>query len=170
MSFSASFPVAAQPQLQQLWFFLVEHMESHTYSQAHCTSAELGCMHLTLQTMLDRTQGFGFAREYSFWIYSQSMQSAVEMLHDDAIYGTYKMYCARDPVVHVIMRRATEPCPNSSQAPSHGASLGDRQSIAASRGLRAPDLPTSRAQPQCIRQNESPEVEMLDYRGGDCRL
>lgn len=68
------------------------------------------------------------------------MSSAVQMLTNESIIGTYKLYCSKDPIVQIIIRNVHELSPNTSRAPSYASSLASRQQKSARRGLLAPEL------------------------------
>lgn len=127
-------------QQQQLWFFLSESMQEIGFKQGDATLADVKKMDLTLQQCLKLSGAKGQAQDFSFWIHSQSMKSAVQMLTDESIIRTYKLYCANDPIILIIIRKSDEPSPNSSLTPSNAASLAARQNKSARRGLLAPEL------------------------------
>ncbi|KEY66505.1 hypothetical protein S7711_10905 [Stachybotrys chartarum IBT 7711] len=115
-------------------------MSTTSFNQGDFGLAEVKKMDLTLQHCLKLSGAQGQAQEFSFWIYSQSMKSAVQMLTDESIIATYQLYCSRDPVIQIIIRKANELSPNTSRAPSHAASLASRQQKSAPRGLLAKEL------------------------------
>ncbi|KAF5571147.1 hypothetical protein FPHYL_663 [Fusarium phyllophilum] len=124
----------------QLWFFLFEDMKSSNFKQADYSLADVKKMNLTLDQCLKLSGCKGKAQDFSFWIHSKSMSSAVQMLTDEGIIGTYKLYCAKDPIIQIIIRHAEDLSPNTSRAPSHADSLASRQQKSARRGPLAPDL------------------------------
>lgn len=126
---------------QQVWFFLVEAMDDPTFKQGCGTLDELKKTRMTLQRCLELSGVSGKkASDFSFWIHSQSMKAAVQMLTDESIIGTWNLYCQKDPIVLVIIRKATDPSPNTSRTPSHANSLSARQQHSAKRGLLVPEL------------------------------
>ncbi|KAF4496699.1 hypothetical protein FAGAP_7141 [Fusarium agapanthi] len=124
----------------QIWFFLFEDMKSSNFKQTDFSLADVKKMNLTLDQCLKLSGCKGKAQDFSFWIRSQSMSSAVQMLTDEGIIGTYKLYCAKDPIIQIIIRHAEDLSPNTSRAPSHATSLASRQQKSARRGLLAPEL------------------------------
>lgn len=65
--------------------------------------------------------------DHTFWIHSNSMRAAVQLLTDESIRVTYQLYCKDDAVVTIYIRPANDPSPNASHAPSHNISLAERR-------------------------------------------
>jgi hypothetical protein len=137
---SSKLPSGGASSQAQIWLFLTEEMSTTSFNHGDFALAEVKKMDLTLQHCLKLSGAQGQAQEFSFCIYSQSMNSAVQMLTDESIIATYQLYCSRDPVIQIIIRKANEPPPNTSRAPSHAASLASRQQKSAPRGLLAKEL------------------------------
>ena len=124
----------------QIWFFLNESMDHAKFSQNHLTFDAVRKLELTRQECLKQSKTKGSPENYAFYIHSESMAAAVRLLSDESITTTYNLYCLDDPVVNIIIRKATDPSPNSSQTPSHADSLASRKDISANRKLLLPEL------------------------------
>jgi hypothetical protein len=160
MAGRASQPGEAAPaQHEQLWFFLTEGVKDDKFKQGSATLAKVMEMDLTLQQCIKCSGTKGKAEEYSFWIHSQSMKAAVQLLTDESIIGTYRLYCSKDPVIQIICRQSNDPSPNSSLSPSYKLSLAIRQKESARRGLLAPELFT---QPKIRHVSGSTGLETYD--------
>ena len=86
------------------------------------------------------TKTAGDTAKFAFYIHSQSMAAAVQLLSDESIITTYNLYCQTDPAVTITVRKATDPSPNSSRAMSHEGLLAERRKVLAKRGLLYPEL------------------------------
>jgi hypothetical protein len=73
--------------------------------------------------------------DYNFFIHSNSVKAAVQLLNDKSIITTYRLYCENDDVVTIIVRPEIDPSPNSSQCPSAPESLRQRRKISGKRNL-----------------------------------
>ena len=124
----------------QIWFFLKENMKDAEYSQNHLTLDAVRRLELSRQECLKQSKTKGLPESYAFYLHSESMAAAVRLLSDESITATYNLYCSNDPVVTIIIRKANEPSPNSSQTPSHADSLASRKAISANRKLKLPEL------------------------------
>ena len=71
--------------------------------------------------------------DHTFWIHSNSMKVAVQLLNDNSIQMTWKLYCESDGVMTIHIRPAADPSPNTSKAPSHNASLAERRKVSGRR-------------------------------------
>ncbi|KAI2625707.1 hypothetical protein GGR54DRAFT_592678 [Hypoxylon sp. NC1633] len=125
---------------QQLWFFLREDMSISQFTQVPLTLSEVRKIDLTFGYCLSATKSPGSVHDYTFHIHSASMAAAVQLLSDESIIATYNIYCQRDPVVTIIIRKAGDPSPNTSRSASHDNSLAERRKVSASRGLLVPEL------------------------------
>lgn len=74
---------------------------------------------VTLKKFLEWTNTAGDETDYSFFIHSNCMKAAVQLLNDESIYAVYRLYCQKDPIVTIHIRKVHEPSPNSSRVPSH---------------------------------------------------
>ncbi|OAQ61981.1 hypothetical protein VFPPC_07321 [Pochonia chlamydosporia 170] len=144
---------------QQLWFFLNEGMNRNSFTQGAYTFEEVKKHTMSLQTCIKLSGGKGTVEEHSFYIHSDSMSSAVQMLNDESIIATYNLYCTKDNVVTVIVRKATEPSPNSSRTPSHANSRSSRRSLSASHGISVPEV---LIQPKIRHRSESTDMETME--------
>lgn len=124
----------------QVWFFLNETMASSSFTQKALVLDEVEKFSMSLKICLTLSGGVGNVKDYAFYIHSESMASAVRMLSDESIIATYNLYCSKDSVVTIIVRRASDPSPNTSCTPSHNNSLASRKSASKSRGVIAPEL------------------------------
>lgn len=97
-------------------------------------------MDLSLELCLRMTKTAGDTAKFAFYIHSQSMTAAVQLLSDESIITTYNLYCQTDPAVTITARKSADPSPNSSRAVSHEGSLAERRKISAKRGLLYPEL------------------------------
>lgn len=82
---------------------------------------------MTLQKALLASKARGKFEDHSFWIHSNSMKAAVQLLSDRSIPITWELYCKHDSVVTIHIRPAQDPSPNTSQATSHQQSLAERR-------------------------------------------
>lgn len=124
----------------QLWFFLYEDVDTSSYKQSDFTFAEVKEMGLTLPKCLTLTGIKGRREDFQFWMFSAGIRCASQLQTDESIIGTYNMYCSKDPIIQIIIRRKRGPSPNSSRAPSHAASLASRQEVSSRRGFSASEV------------------------------
>ncbi|KAI1380987.1 hypothetical protein F4677DRAFT_441316 [Hypoxylon crocopeplum] len=68
------------------------------------------------------------------------MAAAVQVLSDESTIATYNLYCRRDPVVTITIRKAEDPSPNTSRSSSHENSLDGGWKASASHGLLVLEL------------------------------
>ncbi|RYP70419.1 hypothetical protein DL771_005460 [Monosporascus sp. 5C6A] len=125
---------------KQLWFFLREQMTIAQFTQAVLSLDDVRKTDITLEYCLKATGTTGTVDDYAFYIHSASMAAAVRLLTDGSIIATYNLYCRRDPVVTITIRKATDPSPNTSLSASHQNSQAERRKISAQRGLLVPEL------------------------------
>lgn len=71
--------------------------------------------------------------KHTFWIHSNSMKAAVQLLSDKSIEVTWSLYCQSDDVVTIHIRTAKDPSPNTSKASSHNNSLAERRHVSGQR-------------------------------------
>ncbi|KFA67189.1 hypothetical protein S40285_10292 [Stachybotrys chlorohalonatus IBT 40285] len=88
---SSKLPSGGASSQAQIWLFLTEEMSTTSFNHGDFALAEVKKMDLTLQHCLKLSGAQGQAQEFSFWIYSQSMNSAVQMLTDESIIATADM-------------------------------------------------------------------------------
>lgn len=110
------------------------------FVQVPVTFNEVQKLSITLDYCLRATRTSGSANDHAFYIHSASMAAAVRLLTDDSIIATYNIYCQKDSVVTITIRKASDPSPNSSLAASHQTSLAERRKVSGKRGLLLPDL------------------------------
>ena len=149
-------PAAPAP---QLWFFLYESMTTSSYKQGVKTFAEVNKLQMTLENCLKWSGSNGKVSSHAFYIHSESMSSAVQLLSDDSIVATYNLYCTDDPIVTVIIRHANDPSPNSSRAPSHENSLASRRTLSSQRGVSVREL---FIQPSIRHASRSTDIETME--------
>ena len=123
----------------QLWFLLGEELSSQSFSQVKLTLEDIKRDGISLSSVAVMLSLRDPVDEYAFFIHSISMQAAVQMLSDRAIAATWQLYCQNDPIVTIVVRKAKDPSPNTSRAPSYSKALGERRT--ASGSLIVPDLP-----------------------------
>ena len=123
----------------QLWFFLGEEVNSQSFSQVKLTVDDVKRNGISLSSIAATLSLRDPVEEYAFFIHSISMQAAVQMLSDRAITATWQLYCQNDPTVTIVVRKAKDPSPNTSRAPSYSKALSERRT--ASGRLVVPDLP-----------------------------
>lgn len=75
----------------------------------------------------------GNISDYSFWIHSNAMKAAVQLLSNESIMVTWGLYCRSDAIVTIHIRKKSDPSPNTSRAASHSASLAERRKISGPR-------------------------------------
>lgn len=97
---------------------------------------------VTLKKFLEWTNTTGAETKFSFFIHSNGMSAAVQILNDESIYAVYRLYCQKDPIVTITIRKVNEPSPNSSRAPSHQQILAERRTV--SNGKPVPKLTQQR--------------------------
>lgn len=143
---------------QQLWFFLNESMDTTSFTQGIYTLEDMKKHNLNLETCIRLTGGQGVVNDHAFYIYSSSMASAVRLLNDESVIATYNLYCTKDTVVTVIVRKANDPSPNTSRTPSHANSRSSRQK-SLSTGSTVPEV---FIQPKIRHASESTDTETLE--------
>ena len=121
---------------EQIWFFIWENMKPKSslppYEQGylHLSEVKKG---MTLAKTLQIADVDSRVDDHTFWIHSNSMKAAVQLLNDNSIQMTWKLYCENDSVVTIHIRPAADPSPNTSKAPSHNASLAERRKVSGRR-------------------------------------
>lgn len=130
--------ISAPPKEEQVWFFLLESMESRQYKMQVLKLSQVSSTILTLQDCLKIVGVKGKPEEYSFYLYSESMSAAVQLLSDQSIPATWNLYCQKDLMAMLTIRLAKDPSPNSSRALSHPSSLAEIRKI--SSGRPVPDI------------------------------
>lgn len=122
----------------QLWFIVRESTTSTRFEQRAMTLEQIQEAGVTLKKFLEWTNTTGNETEFSFFIHSNCMKAAVQLLNDESIYAIYRLYCQKDPIVTIHIRKVHEPSPNSSRAPSHQKVLAERRT--ASNGKPVPEI------------------------------
>ncbi|CZT03507.1 uncharacterized protein RAG0_10231 [Rhynchosporium agropyri] len=116
---------------EQIWFFSWESTKPSTksppYQQGWLPLPEVVRQGLTLQKALTTSRAPGQVSDHNFWIHSNSMSAAVQLLTDQSIKVTWELYCKKDAVVTIHIRPNKDPSPNASRASSHQQSLADRR-------------------------------------------
>ncbi|KAG8624974.1 hypothetical protein KVT40_006725 [Elsinoe batatas] len=127
---------SSAPGDDQIWFFLRESMSSDkfTLKQLQFSDIRKKKPGLTLRDCLNLVGSKGDLDDYAFYIHCASMTAAVRLLSDESLEVTYKLYCRGADVVTITIRRANEPSPNSTRAPSHNNSLAARRKVTEPRG------------------------------------
>ena len=123
----------------QLWFLVGEDVNSQSFCQVKLTLEDVKRDGISLSSIAALLSLGDPIEEYAFFIHSNSMQASVQMLNDRAIAATWQLYCQNDPIVTVIVRKASDPSPNTSRAPSYSNALIERRT--ASGNLIVSDLP-----------------------------
>ncbi|KAJ6257708.1 hypothetical protein Dda_7496 [Drechslerella dactyloides] len=117
--------------MEQQWFFILEQAHSDAFLLGMKSLAEFEqnptlqhALEICLATVDSEASDFDTNLcEYSFWIHSKSMKAAIQLLSDEAIMVTWGLYCSKDDVVDIIIRKATDPSPNTTKAASHETSV-----------------------------------------------
>lgn len=118
----------------QLWFFVLEGFANDKdYLQNFLTREEFSKMGMTLTNALKASRSKANAKDFFFYIHSNSMAASVIMLTDEAIPITWELYCRGDDVVTVQIRRRQDVSPNTKRAPSHEHSLAERRKVSGGR-------------------------------------
>jgi hypothetical protein len=121
---------------EQIWFFIWEKMKPKPslapYKQGYLPLSEVK-KGMTLTKILQIVGVDSPVDDHTFWIHSNSMKAAVQLLNDNSIQMTWKLYCESDSVVTIHIRPAADPSPNTSKAPSHSASLAERRKVSGRR-------------------------------------
>ncbi|KAH7305620.1 hypothetical protein BKA65DRAFT_601946 [Rhexocercosporidium sp. MPI-PUGE-AT-0058] len=115
---------------EQIWFFIWESTRpssrSPPYQQGWLTLSEVK-KNMSLEKALSSSKAEGKVEDHSFWIHSNSMKAAVQLLSDQSISVTWELYCKSDSVVTIHIRPNQDPSPNTSKATSHHHSLTERR-------------------------------------------
>lgn len=98
----------------QLWFFLSESITQSSWTQGIYTMDEVKKQDMSLDLCLKLSNNQGSTKDHSFWIASESMAAAVQLLSDDSIVAMYNLYCKNDATVQIIIRASDDPSPNAS--------------------------------------------------------
>ena len=141
----------------QLWFFVWENLKSQSFTQHQSSLEAIKQEGIGLNFILSVLSLSGDAEEYSFFIHSESMKASVQVLNDEAIHGTWQLYCVKDKVVTITVRKINDPSPSTSRAPSYSQALHQRR--IASGGLPVPEIPLH-APPQRISSTQDPVLMM----------
>ncbi|KAK1763808.1 hypothetical protein QBC33DRAFT_573000 [Phialemonium atrogriseum] len=147
------------PKEDQLWFFLLEDMPVPSFAQHSRTLSEVRNMDITLRRCLKITNAKGDVNDYAFYIHSQGMSAAVQLLTDESIIATYNLYCRADGLVLIIIRGKDDPSPNISRSSSYAQSLADRRKQSAARGIAVPELPI---QPKVRHKTGSADITTME--------
>lgn len=134
-------------------------MTASSYKQGVKTFTEIDKLHMTLENCLKWSGSYGKVSNHAFYIHSESMSSAVQLLSDESIVATYNLYCTADPIITVIIRHANDPSPNSSRAPSHESSLASRRTLSSQRGISVREL---FIQPSIRHASRSTDIETME--------
>ncbi|PYH33993.1 uncharacterized protein BO87DRAFT_426267 [Aspergillus neoniger CBS 115656] len=119
------------------WMFLLEEMGKREVVLSDQDLDARGVEELNFSRILaliGRRQNI--PDEYSFFIFSDSMKAAVQMLTDRSIFLTYKMFCENDTAITIIVRPVSGSSPNSSQCPSAPESLRQRRKVSGKKNLQ----------------------------------
>ncbi|KAL8859772.1 MAG: hypothetical protein Q9178_003887 [Gyalolechia marmorata] len=127
------------PTANQLWFLLGEQIQSQAFTQVKITLDQIKENGINLSGILSQLLLHEPEEQYSFFMHSASMKAAVQMLTDRSIHATWQLYCQNDPVVTIVVRKAQDPSPNTSRAPSYSMALVERRKV--SGPLTVPELP-----------------------------
>jgi hypothetical protein len=121
---------------EQIWFFIWESVQQRPrlpqYMQGYLPLSEVS-KGMSLGRALKISGASGQVDDHSFWIHSNSMKAAVQLLSDDSMQITWKLYCQQDAVVTIHIRPYTDPSPNTSRAASHQQSLVERRKLSGRR-------------------------------------
>lgn len=133
---------------EQIWFFIWESVTQQPhkppYMQGYLSLSQVKENGLTLAQALQRSGARGEVGDHSFWMHSNSMKAAVQLLSNQSIEITWGLYCKQDAVITIHIRPCSDPSPNTSRASSHQQSLAERQKVSGQRRkvsdifLRAP--------------------------------
>ncbi|KAE8342411.1 hypothetical protein BDV24DRAFT_162302 [Aspergillus arachidicola] len=116
---------------------LLEEMKSKSFVLRDKDLDTAGIESLTFHTILSVVgRGQDSPEDYSFFLDSESMKAAVQLLTDRSIYLTYRIYCEKDHSITIIIRPASDPSPNSSQCPSAPESLRQRRKVSGKKNLQ----------------------------------
>lgn len=121
----------------QQWMILYEESSKTDFTLDKKTFDEIATVGFSLRSMLSFIgRGDQNPNDYNFFIFSDSMKAAVQLLNDKSVFITYRLYCEDDDVVTIIVRPATDPSPNSSQCPSAPESLRQRRKLSGKHNLQ----------------------------------
>ncbi|RLL93713.1 hypothetical protein CFD26_102458 [Aspergillus turcosus] len=121
----------------QQWMILYEESSKTDFTLDKKTFDEIATVGFSLGSMLSFIgRGDQNPNDYNFFIFSDSMKAAVQLLNDKSVFITYRLYCEDDDVVTIIVRPATDPSPNSSQCPSAPESLRQRRKLSGKHNLQ----------------------------------
>lgn len=122
----------------QLWVFVLESTDNNRYCVGHQFLNSFPRWILCMQLFFKLVKSHDPVERHSYWLHSVSMSAAVQLLDDNLIMGTAKMYCRNDPIVTIYIRDELDPSPNTSRAVSHAISLNERRKISGHH--QAPDV------------------------------
>ncbi|KAF4225527.1 hypothetical protein CNMCM6457_008154 [Aspergillus fumigatiaffinis] len=121
----------------QQWMILYEETSKPDFALEKKTFDEIATVGFSLRSMLSYIgRGDKSPNDYNFFIFSDSMKAAVQLLNDKSVFVTYRLYCEDDDVVTIIVRPAADPSPNSSQCPSAPESLRQRRKLSGKHNLQ----------------------------------
>ena len=116
-------------------FFLIEYApgrqpEASSFLQGYKEWNDFANRGFTLANCLEFAGGNPKRiQDYSFWIHSNSMAAAVQLLDNRSILVMHDLYCKHDQVITIHIRPIDDPSPNSTRAGSHVGSLTRRRGI-----------------------------------------
>ncbi|RAK95624.1 uncharacterized protein BO80DRAFT_321789, partial [Aspergillus ibericus CBS 121593] len=120
------------------WMFLLEEMDKKDFNLHHEELDTRGVEGLSFAKILAFVgRPHTNPEDFIFFIFSDSMKAAVQLLTDRSILLTYRMYCEYDSAITIIVRPVSNPSPNSSQCPSAPESLRQRRKVSGKRDLQS---------------------------------
>lgn len=143
----------------QLWFLISESVKSTSFKQVKMSIEEIVEIGISLPKILQSLSLSGVQSEYTFFIHSSSMSASVQMLTDQAIHGTWHLYCTGDSIVTITVRKSDEASPNTSRAPSYSQALTQRRQV--SGGLQVPSIPITEPPRQVSSGLDAVEMEPI---------
>ncbi|KAJ5902338.1 hypothetical protein N7495_002866 [Penicillium taxi] len=141
----------------QIWFLTIESVSATEYKLGQISLKDVEEHGISFGCILRKLDQPGRPEDFSFWIHANSMYAAVQMLTDEAIFATWKLYCTDQPAVSIIVRPKDDPSPNTSNTPSHQSSLKERRRTS---GLRT--IPEIRIRPPAAPVLRGQDIVMME--------
>lgn len=114
-----------------MWFFTFEDIHGSAFKQGHHVLPSPGTIqHLGLPECLIHS-GHRTEHPYRFDYYmlSRSTKKAMHLKSDRSVLSTWKKYCRKDIIVHIIIRPGGSPSPNQFHAASYNESSAARRNV-----------------------------------------
>ncbi|KAG5293631.1 hypothetical protein I7I50_04106 [Histoplasma capsulatum G186AR] len=91
------------PEIDQAWFLRCYEESRTEYKQVHKSWEQVVEHGLSFGSVLSALDLEPEPSKYNFYIFSNSMKAAVQLLTDHSIYVMWKLYCFNESVVEIIV-------------------------------------------------------------------